>query len=48
MMIAEVTNVQQVTTLSKGKKIEWETEEAIRKQVIEWIQQANQQNIDEM
>ena len=37
MVIAEVTDVQQVTTWSKGKVAEWETQEAIRKKATEWI-----------
>ena len=32
MMIAEVTEVQQVTTRSKRKAVEWETQQTIRKQ----------------
>ena len=32
MVIAEVTDVQQVTTRSKGKVAEWETQEVIHKQ----------------
>ena len=35
--MAEVTDVQQVTTRSKGKVVEWEAQEAIRKQASEWI-----------
>ena len=48
MMIVEVVAVEEVTTRSKGKTIEWETEEAIYKQATEWIQEDNQQNIEEM
>ena len=47
-MIVEVVAVEEVTTRSKGKTIEWETEEAIYKQATEWIQEDNQQNIEEM
>ena len=31
MVMAEVTDVQQVTARSKGKVVEWEAQEAIRK-----------------
>ena len=48
MVIAEVTDVQQVTTRSKGKMAEWETQEAIRKQASEWIKKANEQNVAEI
>ena len=49
MMIAEVTfEVQQVTTRSKGKTAEWETQEEIRKHATEWVQQANQRKVDEV
>ena len=48
MMIAEVTKVQQVTTRSKGKTAEWETQEEIRKHATEWVQQANQRKVDEV
>ena len=44
MVIAEVTDIQQVTTRSKGKAAEWETEEAIRKQATKWIRKANERN----
>ena len=37
MVIAEVTDVKQVTTWLKGKVAEWETQEAIRKQATKWI-----------
>ena len=47
-MIAEVTEVQQVTTRSKGKIAEWETQEEIRKHATEWVQQANQRKVDEV
>ena len=48
MVIVEVTNVQQVTARSKGKSVEWETQEAMRKQAIEWIQKANERNATEV
>ena len=48
MMIAEVTEVQQITTRSKGKTAEWETQEAIREQATEWVHQANQRKMDEL
>ena len=41
MVVAKVTDIQQVTTRSKGKMMEWETQEAIRKQAIEWVKKAN-------
>ena len=44
MVIAQVTNVQQVTTQSKGKAAEWETQEAVRKQATKWIRKANECN----
>ena len=46
--MAEVTDVQQVTTRSKGKAAEWEAQEAIRKQASEWIKKANEQNMAEI
>ena len=48
MVIFEVTDVQQVTTRSKGKVAEWETQEAIRKQATEWIKKANKHNVAEI
>ena len=48
MVMAEVTDVQQVTTWSKGKVAEWEAQEAIRKQASEWIKKANEQNMAEI
>ena len=48
MVIAEVTDVQQVTTWLKGKVAEWETQEAIRKLALEWIKNANEQNVAEI
>ena len=45
--MAEVTDVQQVTTRLKGKVAEWEAQEAIRKQASEWIKKANEQNMAE-
>ena len=48
MVIAEVTDVQQVTTWLKGKVAEWETQEAIRKLATEWIKNANEQNVAEI
>ena len=48
MVMAEVTDVQQVTTRSKGKAAEWEAQEAIRKQASEWIKNANEQNVAEV
>ena len=48
MVIAEVTDVQQVTTRSKGKDAEWEAHDAIRKQASEWIKKANEHNMAEI
>ena len=48
MVIAEVTDVQQVTTRSKGKVAEWETQKAIKKQATKWIQKANERNMVEV
>ena len=48
MVIAEVTDVQQVTTRSKGKVEEWETQEEIRKKATEWIKKANGHNVAEI
>jgi hypothetical protein len=48
MVTAEITEVQQVTTRSKGKTAEWETQEAIRKQAAQWIKEANEQNAAEV
>ena len=48
MVIAEVTDVQQVTTRSKRNVVEWEAQEAIRKQATEWIKKANEHNVAEI
>ena len=48
MVIAEITELQQVTTRSKGKAAEWEAQEAIRKQVAQWIKKANELNATEI
>ena len=48
MVTAEVTDVQQVTTHSKGKAVEWETQEYIRKQATEWIKKAKECNVAEI
>ena len=48
MVTAELTNVQQVTTRSKGKVDELETHKAIKKQATEWIQKANERNVAEV
>ena len=45
MVTAEVTDVQQVTTRSKGKVGEWESQETIKKQATEWVQKANEWNM---
>ena len=48
MVIAKITNVQKVTTRFKGKAVEWETQEAIRKRAIEWIEKTNERNVAEV
>ena len=48
MVVAEVADIQQVTTRSKGKATEWETQEAIRKQATEWVKKANERNAAEL
>ena len=48
MVIAEVTDVQQVTTRSKGKEAEWETQDVIRKKATEWIRKTNERNVAEI
>ena len=48
MVDAEVADLQQVTTRSKGKATEWETQEAIRKQATEWVKKANERNVAEL
>ena len=48
MVVAEVTNIQHVTTKSKGKTTEWEAREAIRKQATEWVKEANKRNVAEL
>ena len=42
MVTAKVTDAQQVTTCSKGKAAEWETQKYIQKQATEWIKKANE------
>ena len=36
-----VPEVQQVTTRSKGKQLEWEVQEAVRKMAKEWVEDDN-------
>ena len=48
MVDAEVADIQQVTTRSKGKATEWETQEAIQKQATEWVEKANKRNVEEL
>ena len=48
MVAVEVTDVQQVTTRSKAKTTEWETQEAIRKHATEWVQKANERNVADL
>ena len=48
MVIAEVTDVQQVTTRSKGKTTKWEAQEVVWKATMVWVEKANQRNIDNM
>ena len=38
--------VQKVTTRSKTKQSEWETQEAIQKVPKEWVEEANKNNAD--
>ena len=40
--------IQQVTTRSKTKQSEWEVQEAIRKAVKEWVEEANKNNASRM
>ena len=48
MVVPEVADLQQVTTRSKGKATEWETQETIRKQATEWVKKANERNVAEL
>ena len=48
MVVLEVADLQQVTTRSKGKAKEWETQETIRKQATEWVKKANEQNVPDL
>ena len=48
MVAAKVANIQQIMTRSKGKAMEWETQEAIRKQATEWVKKANERNAAEL
>ena len=48
MVTAKVTDAQQVTTCSKGKAAEWETQKYIQKQATEWIKKANDCNVAEL
>ena len=41
-------DVQQVTTQSKAKTMEWETQEAVEKVAIVWVKEANKWNVDDM
>ena len=45
MVVVDIADIQQVTTRSKGKTMEWEIQEAIRKQAIEWVKKANERNV---
>ena len=47
MFIAEITDIQQVTTRSKGKAAECDTQENIQKQSTEWIKKVNERNMAE-
>ena len=40
--------IQQVTTRSKGKQSEWEVQEVVRKPAKEWVEEANQNNVNRM
>ena len=48
MVIAEVADIQHVTTRSKGKTSEWEAQEAIWKQATKWIEKTNERNMTEL
>ena len=48
MVIAEVTDVQQVTTRSKGKTTQWETQRTIRQQTTKGTQKADERNLAEV
>ena len=48
MVVAEVADLQQVTTRSKGKATKWEAQEAIWKQATEWVKKPNERNIAEL
>ena len=48
MVAAEVADIQQVTTRSKGKATECETQEAIQKQATKWVKKANERNAAEL
>ena len=48
MVVAEIADIQQVTTKSKGKMMEWEAHEAIRKHATKWIEKPNEQNVAEL
>ena len=48
MVIVEVANIQQVTTRSKGKMVEWEAQKDIQKQATQWIEKANERNVAEV
>ena len=48
MVIAEVSDVQKVTTRPKGKVAEWENQEEILMQATEWIRKANERNMAEI
>ena len=48
MVAAKVANIQQIMTRSKGKAMEWETQEDIQKQATEWVKRANEQNAAEL
>ena len=48
MVVVEATDVQPVTTQSKAKTMEWETQEAVEKVAIVWVKEANKWNVDDM
>ena len=41
-----MAEVQQVTTHSKLKAAEWEVQDDIRKEAKDWVEKANEANID--
>ena len=40
--------IQQVTTRSKSKQLEWGMQEAVRRAAKEWVEEANKNNVSRM